>query len=218
MKNFLRPIFGSKSDQQAGQIQVEIKTSSDYCESQANKKLKEASVLKKEKKFSEACDALRQAYSLPGAEYLMVSEKLRLPLYLQAAGQNDEGWKEFNKLLLECQSPVEVLYMDHSAIYDKMCLFLQREKKYAEAIKFGILSYLSWMQGLRVQQRKDELDSCLDKGSIKIMLTPLMKKAKLEDRIESVVNAVAQEFKSFPKVDDSRLFAEVYKLLKYERD
>lgn len=60
--------------------------------------LKEATALKKEKKYIEACDKLREAYSADGAENLMIEDRLRLPMYLQLAGKNDEGWDELNGL------------------------------------------------------------------------------------------------------------------------
>ena len=60
--------------------------------------LKEATALKKEKKYIEACEKLREAYSADGAENLMIEDRLRLPMYLQLAGYNDEGWDELNNL------------------------------------------------------------------------------------------------------------------------
>ena len=60
--------------------------------------LMEATALKKEKKYVEACEKLREAYSADGAENLMIQERLRLPMYLLLAGRNDEGWDELNRL------------------------------------------------------------------------------------------------------------------------
>ncbi len=60
--------------------------------------LKEATTLKKEKKYIEACEKLREAYSADGAENLFLDERLRLPMYLQLAGKNDEGGDELNRL------------------------------------------------------------------------------------------------------------------------
>ena len=60
--------------------------------------LKEATALKREKKYADACEKLREAYSSDGAENLMIEERLRLPMYLLLAGRNDEGWEELNRL------------------------------------------------------------------------------------------------------------------------
>jgi len=58
----------------------------------------EATALKREKKYAEACEKLREAYSSDGAENLFIEERLRLPMYLLLAGRNDEGWDELNRL------------------------------------------------------------------------------------------------------------------------
>lgn len=41
---------------------------------------------------------MREAYTADGAENLMIEDRLRLPMYLQLAGNNDEGWDELNNL------------------------------------------------------------------------------------------------------------------------
>lgn len=66
--------------------------------SAARNVLKDATALKREKKFVEACEKLREAYSADGAENLMIEDRLRLPMYLQLAGKNDAGWDELNRL------------------------------------------------------------------------------------------------------------------------
>lgn len=84
--------------------------------------LKEATALKREKKFFEACEKLREAYSADGAENLMIEDRLRLPMYLQLAGKNDEGWDELNRL--------NVRYVDQFSqprIANQRRVFLQKE-------------------------------------------------------------------------------------------
>jgi hypothetical protein len=66
--------------------------------SPARNLLKEATALKKEKKYIEACEKLREAYTADGAENFMIEDRLRLPMYLQLAGKNNEGWDELNRL------------------------------------------------------------------------------------------------------------------------
>ena len=96
-----------------------------------------------------AIELLRKAYVEIGNDSIVysVSTFLRLPLYLQQAGHTDEAWREFN-LLLTRGFPKQVtnpalLPMEHCQIYDKMRLFLQREKKFDLAVRFGVLSYIS---------------------------------------------------------------------------
>ena len=91
--------------------------------SPARRLLKEATKLKKEKKFPEACEKLREAYSAEGGEILMIEERLRLPMYLQLAGRNDEGWAELNRLLAKYVGP-----FDQLRTTAQMEIFLRKEK------------------------------------------------------------------------------------------
>ncbi len=84
--------------------------------------LKEATVLKKEKKYIRACEKLREAYSANGSENLMIEERLRLPMYLQLAGKNDEGWDELNRLLKKYTDPYSPPIISH-----QMKVFLKKE-------------------------------------------------------------------------------------------
>ena len=116
-----------------------------------------------------------------------VNTFIRLPQYLQIAGRNDDAWREFNNLLLGYPNQLnslEVLPMNHSIIYDKMRLFLQREKRYKEAILFGVFSYLCWLKGLYLQKRKREAKDFLKQESIASLLNGLLKKAKMTDMMD----------------------------------
>jgi len=84
--------------------------------------LKEATSLKKEKKYIDACDKLREAYAADGAEILIIEERLRLPMYLQLAGKNDEGWAELNKLLKKHNDQ-----FSNQVILKQMQIFLKKE-------------------------------------------------------------------------------------------
>ena len=84
--------------------------------------LKEATALKKEKLYIEACDKLSEAYLADGAETLMIEDRLRLAMYLQLAGKSDEGWTELNRLLK--------IYNDqfsNQTILNQMKVFLKKE-------------------------------------------------------------------------------------------
>lgn len=91
-------------------------------ENTARNLLKEATALKKAKKYVDACDKLREAYSADGAENLMIADRLRLPMYLQLAGKNDEAWDELNRL--------DAKYVDQyseAVILAQMSTFLKKE-------------------------------------------------------------------------------------------
>jgi len=99
----------------------------------AREMLKEATILKKEKKYEEACNKLKDAFAAQGSGDLMVKERMRLAIYLQLAKKNDEGWKVLNEL--------NVKYTDvfsQAEIANQMRVFLQKEKKYTQALLFSV--------------------------------------------------------------------------------
>ena len=84
--------------------------------------LKEATALKRAKRYDEAVAMLRRAYQTPTEYPMMIEERLRLPMYLQLAGKNDEGWDELNRL--------NVRYVDQFSqpiIANQMRVFLRKE-------------------------------------------------------------------------------------------
>jgi hypothetical protein len=86
--------------------------------------LKEATALKRLKKFDAACEKLREAYIADGSENLMIEDRLRLPMYLLLAGKGDDGWDELNRL--------NALYADEfsqSIIANQMRVFQKKEGK-----------------------------------------------------------------------------------------
>lgn len=172
-----------------------------------DKLLREATAKKKDGDMDGAIESLREAYktiSKTSVNYT-IDPFLRLPLYLQQAGKNDEAWSEFNRLLVEGypnQMKIrELIPMNHSAIYDKMRLFLQRENKPRESVKFGVFAYLSWGFGLHYQERKKELRTHISKSSIVAMLEGLLKKAKMPHLKNELVKIVMLEIKEFPNIN-----------------
>jgi len=109
-----------------------------------NELLKGATAKKKAGDLESAINVLKMAYKAiekQGGGYT-VEVFLRLPMYLQAAGRSDEAWNELARLLKGGYSgqlkSADVLPMEHTLIYDKMRLFLQREGKHDQAVGFGI--------------------------------------------------------------------------------
>lgn len=172
-----------------------------------DKFLREATAKKKAGDMDGAIESLRDAYKVISKTSInyTIDPYLRLPLYLQQAGKNDEAWSEFNRLIAEGypnQMKIrELIPMDHSAIYDKMRLFLQREHKARESVKFGVFSYLSWGLGLYYQARKKELKTHISKASIESMIEGLLKKAKKPDLKNELAKVILLETKEFPNID-----------------
>jgi hypothetical protein len=114
--------------------------------SDARDLLKEATSLKKEKKYAEACEKLRKAYRADGAENLMIEERLRLPMYLQLAGRNDEGWDELNRLNAKYSD-----IFSQPIIANQMRVFLKKENNETASNPARII--------LRVESKEQKTDS-----------------------------------------------------------
>lgn len=173
--------------------------------------LKKATEQKKSGDINNAILTLKLAYgeiAKTTIEY-PVETFLRLPMYLQEAKQNDEAWKEFNKILAygfpNQIKDKEVFPAQEGIIYDKMRLFLQREKKHQTAIIFGIFSYLKWTIAIYRQKRFAELKHYQDKKEIKEMLAPLLKKAQKENCIQDLTALVFNEANNPDKIDIATL-------------
>jgi hypothetical protein len=169
--------------------------------------LKQATTLKRQGDVDAAIQTLRQAYGLiaQGSIGYGVDTFLRLPLYLGEAGRNDEAWGEFNRLLVEGYPnqlrDYGVLSMEHSKIYDKMRLFLQREGKNTKAIVFGCLSMLAWAKGLKLQKRKRELAQFVSRENIEATLEPLLKKARLTSYSKEFADLMIDEVRKPSRID-----------------
>lgn len=154
-----------------------------------------------------AINLLRQAYSemARGPVSYSVETFLRLPLYLQQARRDAEAWQEFNLLLTrgypnQLDRP-DASPMEQSCIYDKMRLCLQRQKHFDRAVRFGVLSLISWAIGLDRQQRREELDGYIDGENIEANILPLLVKAKKPHLKAEVVSLVVTETTHLRRVD-----------------
>lgn len=71
---------------------------------------------------------------------------VRLPRYLQEAGRSEEGWRELNDLLTNGYPNMiegnRARRLMQSAVLDRMRIFLQREKRFASAVLFGVLAII----------------------------------------------------------------------------
>lgn len=173
--------------------------------------LREATAKKKAGDMDGAIECLRKAYKEIAKTSInyTVPTFLRLPLYLQHAKRNDEAWSEFNNLIANGHPNQmrtrELLPMDHSQIYDKMRLFLQREKQSKKAVKFGVFSCLSWAQGLYYQNRNEEFEQYISRQSIDRLLENLLKKAKRLDEKSNLLEVIMENIEDLPSIGYARL-------------
>lgn len=201
-------------------VEIEITYSTEapvWEETKAQKLMKAATAKKKAGDLDGAIELLREAYAEmeENGEEWGVNPLLRLPMYLQAAGRNDEAWSEFNELILRRSSGQDpkLVTMDLSIIYDKMRLFRQREKKPDDAVIFGVFSYLSWARGLHMQERLDELADHISRKKVEEAILKLLKKAKREELLERICDIVEDDAQSLPHVDFGQLSKKVSQTL-----
>ncbi|MCP4582395.1 MAG: hypothetical protein GY839_12345 [candidate division Zixibacteria bacterium] len=180
-----------------------------------DKLLSQATEMKDKGKFDKAIEKLKNAYIAIAKSKTIypIGTFLRLPIYLQQANKNDEAWKEFNSLLLngyanQIKDP-DLIPMDHCAIYDKMRLFLQREKRFKKSIIFGIYSFISWGIGLYYQNRKDELKIYISNENMDKQISKLLKKAKIIDKKDEIINIIYTHINLLPKIDFKQLGNEI---------
>lgn len=172
----------------------------------ANELLKIATEKKKAKDWDGAISALQEAYREIEKSNLGYSVEtfLRLPQFLHAAGRPKEAWMAFNNMLFK-GFPTEViddqfLPMSRCLIFDKMRLFLKREKKEELSEIFSIFSAMSWRIGLFRQKRLDELNSQSIDDDVADMISCL-EKYNSPGLIKQLCDAVVSELRNHPQVD-----------------
>ena len=189
--------------------------------------LKEATAKKKTGDLQSAIKLLREAYEISRKEQieLGIKDYLRLPMYLQEAGENDQAWKELNNLLtrqyLYPHINASIRTIEHSAIYDAMRLFLQRENKNEKAVAFGICSLICWGISLYkqwnekgadsffIKERKERFREDFSPDNIKLTVTKLLKKADRIDLVDIVSNITTKYVENIPNVKLGKLMEDI---------
>ena len=181
--------------------------------------LKQATTKKKVGDLESAIKLLREAYNKISKTSIIYPPNtfFRLPAYLQEAGKSDEAWRELNDLLTkgypnQLNNP-ETIPMDHSAVFNEMRLFLQREGKTESAVRFGVLSFICWAIGLYKQGREDDLKKHTSPENIESTVTKLLKKAKKEETVEMVTAIVEEYIKKVPNIKLGELAEEIDKVV-----
>ncbi|MGL6351782.1 MAG: hypothetical protein ACRC2U_18445 [Aeromonas sp.] len=190
------------------------------------KQRKKATELKKVGKYHEALQALKMAYQLVSAKErknLSPQTLLRLPLFLQLCQRPQEAWDVYHWLMRSSQANTSgYAALDayiQADIYDKVRLFLQREKQPLAAVAYGMARYFLMAQAnyhrahmppvpvsffdedadeeyleshaQNKQETTDHLIEMLDDKNISNCLVALLKKAKSEALTEKVMAVLA---------------------------
>jgi|TARA_B100001964_G_C13958939_1_gene476757 hypothetical protein len=146
----------------------------------ASSYLKEATKLKKEKKYLEAIKMLDKAYEvgLPGDttddpntpieiivnNVISIQDLLRKAMYLQLAGKSKEGFKYLENLKNSCLKKYDEtgdLYYLEPDLFLQIGRFLDKEKKYVLALKNRSISYLidsflPYINSLKMNMKNDD--------------------------------------------------------------
>lgn len=188
--------------------------------------LKEATAKKKSGDLDGAISLLREAYADIATSGTVEKPDtfLRLPMYLQQAGRPDEAWAEFNAMLagqypLNMKDPAFAPIWQ-SLIYDKMRLFLQREKKNTEAVVYAVLSFLTLCKWLSYQvrtekfpdhkeARQQEFQKHASTQGIEAAISPALKKAKLEQELPKLTQTIHQHLASIDSLNPSKAVKDV---------
>ncbi|EKN5104225.1 hypothetical protein DYG63_20275 [Yersinia enterocolitica] len=110
--------------------------------------LKEATQLKKQKRYNEASQMLKDAYQEAREdEYVDIHERLRLPTYLCFADKDEEAWTELERLAGKYTDPISQI-----AIRSKMQKFLEDDDRLNDS-----LVYLAWVYVLDLKYRIDQI-------------------------------------------------------------
>ena len=149
-------------------------------------KLKEATKKKKEDKLDEAIEILKETFLEDKKNELPMSDRLRLPMYLQQANRNEEGWLELSRLL-----STRSIGFDRCEILKKMALFRKREKSYDDALAYGLQSYIEFIGAEKKFNNRQEVINNLSKDSkIKSEIQLLIKKTSFEKKSKDIFNLV----------------------------
>jgi len=188
--------------------------------------LREATEHKKIGNWPAAIQCLRRAYADIGTGSIIypIETYLRLPMYLFESGQKEEAWQEFHSLLRLTLSHKETAlrYFDLAAVLDKMRLCMQRNKQPAQAIKFGVTSYLCHSLARYHQSKQYASDPYISKRfqeyttdeAIKSAVRTLVHKAKMDDRADCIEGFIRAELATFPAdLDIGQLATRVERLL-----
>ena len=187
--------------------------------SKAQTLLKEASARKLAGDTEGVISLLKEAYAeiAKSGKIWNVSPFLRLPMYLQKLGREDEAWQELN-LIISKGYPGQpkdksILMIEHSMVYDKMRLFLQRSGKSEKAVKYGILAYVTLAHALHKQGRMTELEKYISQKKPEATVQKLLEKAKKEYLLNQMCDVVKAEIEHLSDVDVDKLSEKIDTLL-----
>lgn len=184
-----------------------------------DKLLKAATKAKESGDLIKAISTLRDAYKAISKTEVSypVETFIRLPLYLQEAGDGVSAWREFNEIIQgrfhRAYLDKDLVPLEQTTIYDKMRLFLQREDQPALAVAYGVASYFSSCVSLHKQKRLEELELRLTQDAVREVVSKLLKKAKMLDKLDSLIDALDAPRNNIGRVVPDQIIKKVCSVL-----
>ncbi len=184
--------------------------------------LRRATALHERGELHEAIETLREAYAAIASDSKnhTVTTFLRLPAYLQEAGQREEAWDALFELLKNGYptqpSTPELVAMDRSAIYRALQLFLERDGHFLHAVLYGVLASYYWASGLRAQKRFAEFAAFAAPRRLSEDLGKLLRKANRLDLVPALVPVLKTELDRTAPRDDGIVAAEIKAVLQIQ--
>ena len=151
----------------------------------------------------------REHAALSGIDF-GVDVFLRLPRYLQAAGSSGEARREFENLLVHSYPNMHLASWSRRRmeceVYDKMRLFLQREKRFFEAVIFGAKSVIWDIKAslLYLEEVGPEWDYEIrrDREHLCRELTKLLRRARSLELLDETLDVLSEWADAQPGADD----------------
>lgn len=181
-----------------------------------------------EGKTSEAVESLYAAYvsAMRSRTHFTVQFYLRLPMYLQQAGRSDEAWREFNNLLTlgypKMENSEQGRRWMEAAVYDKMRLFLEREKKFEHAVVMRAAEAMASIRadlGAPAKQgwRLERAGRCKSRDYLAARVLPLLKRGKLWHHADAVLDVMERWAAMLPDCDDNWFESEMFAVMRADR-
>ncbi len=126
----------------------------------------------------EAIDALGRALGMMDPNEISIETALSMPVYLHRAGQPEDAWREFERLLnsslLVYESDPATAAVEFCHIHNRMRTVSINEGNPDDAVRNGVFSYMWLFMALHHQDRFEELEAKTSEKNIAALLSKLL--------------------------------------------
>lgn len=168
--------------------------------------LKRTASLKKQNKYQEACEVLVNAYKIAEEQNAAFGAKeyMRVAMYYQLDGKNDEGWRVLNEVNLKFTD-----VYSQAEIANQMRVFLEKEKNHKLSVIYCIWSRCKMIErdsyniessremiekfkknneyeGSAFEQYENRIKSAMNVNDIELSISKLLKRAGIFEISESI--------------------------------